>query len=62
MENINFRVLNRVRIWRTGRVEEPSLLLVMSQGEGGGGGDVFRYIGYIGMCGAKGHGFLPVLV
>ena len=27
-----------------------------------GGGGVLPYIGYIGMCGAKGYGFLAVLV
>ena len=30
-------------------------------GGGGGGWVVFPYIGYIGMCGAKGYGFLAVL-
>ena len=29
---------------------------------GAGGGGVLPYIGYIGMCGAKGYGFLAVLV
>ena len=29
---------------------------------GGGGGGVLLYIGYIGMCGAKGYGFLAMLV
>ena len=27
-----------------------------------GGGGVLPYMGYIGMCGAKGYGFLAVLV
>ena len=31
-------------------------------GGGGGGGGLVPYIGYIGMCGAKGYGFLAVLV
>ena len=29
---------------------------------GGGGGGVLPYMGYIGMCGAKGYGFSAVLV
>ena len=29
---------------------------------GEGGGEGLPYIGYIGMCGAKGYGFLAVLV
>ena len=28
----------------------------------GGGDGVLPYIGYIGMCGAKGYGFLVILV
>ena len=28
----------------------------------GGGGGVLPYMGYIGMCGAKGYGFSAVLV
>ena len=28
----------------------------------GGGGGVLPYMGYIGMCGAKGYGFSTVLV
>jgi len=28
----------------------------------GGGGGVLPYMGYIGMCGPKGYGFLAVLV
>ena len=28
----------------------------------GGGGGVLLYLGYIGMCGAKGYGVLAVLV
>ena len=35
--------------------------VVTPRGECGGGG-VLPYIGYIGMCGAKGYGFLAVLV
>ena len=30
--------------------------------KGPGGGGVLPYIGYIGMCGAKGYGFSAVLV
>ena len=30
--------------------------------KGGRGGGVLPYIGYIGMCCAKGYGFLPLLV
>ena len=30
--------------------------------EPGGGGGVLPYMGYIGMCGAKGYGFSDVLV
>ena len=29
---------------------------------GSGGGGILSYMGYIGMCGAKGYGFLVVLV
>ena len=38
--------------------------VIASRGGGGGGegGEVLFYIGYIGICGAKGYGFLAVLV
>ena len=35
--------------------------LLVKRWRGGGRGVVFPYIGYIGMCGAKGYGFLAVL-
>ena len=35
---------------------------IVRTGRGGGGGGVLPYMGYIGMCGAKGYGFSAVLV
>ena len=37
-------------------------LYLAKQGERPGGGGVLPYMGYIGMCGAKGNGFSAVLV
>ena len=34
----------------------------LTSAPGGGGGGVLPYMGYIGMCGAKGYGFSAVLV
>ena len=34
----------------------------MGGGGGGWGGGLLPYIGYIGVCGAKGYSFLAVLV
>ena len=41
--------------------EHQSDLFMVCLGPGGGGG-VLLYLGYIGMCGAKGYGVLAVLV
>ena len=43
----------------------PLTSRLQAWGGGGGGGvegDVLPYMGYIGMCSAKGYGFLAVLV
>ena len=43
--------------------EHQSDLFMVCLGPGwGGGGGVLLYLGYIGMCGAKGYGVLAVLV
>ena len=42
--------------------EHQSDLFMVCLGPGWGGGGVLLYLGYIGMCGAKGYGVLAVLV
>ena len=44
-------------------LHKQQLLRLVGERTGcGGGGGVVPYVGYIGMCGPKGYGFLAILV